>query len=185
MSLQRKRPRDLVKLLGGAAKVAFQHGHEKILTSDLQATFASYSAERLQDIMNEFGSELRSIQRLLLAMKPPKKGRTTSDSYLFTQASLDTRLAAIMKQVPLKFTNSTPATPRTIGQFLYKIDFIVARREAEDGFIIRNYFDQSRFLFDQNLDFGFSWEVHMAYRWALQPDTLESAFEEIALTAEN
>ena len=99
----------------------------------------------------------------------------------FSQDMLDRKIAEIMKQVPMKFTNGAPVAVRTIGQFLYKIDFIIARKTTEDGTIIRRFFDQSRFLFDQYLDFGFSWEVHPAYRWALQPDTLESAFDQIEL----
>jgi hypothetical protein len=69
----------------------------------------------------------------------------------------------------------------SLRQFLYKIDFIIARKDTSDGVIIRKFFDQNRFLFDQYLEFGFSWEIHMAYRWALQPDTVESIIEQIDL----
>ena len=69
-------------------------------------------------------------------------------------------------------------------QFLYKIDFIIARRVTEDGTIVRHFYDQSRFLFDQYLDFGFAWEIHPAYRWALQPDSLNSIFDQIELGEE-
>jgi len=44
---------------------------------------------------------------------------------------------------------------------------------------------KSRFVFDQHLDFGFSWEIHPAYRWALQPETVQSAFEQIDLDADD
>lgn len=181
MSLQRKRPRDLVKLLGGAAKIAYQKNHNKILTSDLRETFSTYSTERLQDIVNEFSSELPGIKRLLLAMKPSKKERVAAASYLLSQSQLDTKVRKILDQTPLSFSNGNHVDARTIGQFLYKIDFIIARKDLDDGTISRKFFDQSRFLFDQYLDFGFSWEIHMAYRWALQPDTLESLFELIDL----
>lgn len=179
MSLQRNRPRDLVKLLSGAAKTAYKNGHEMILTSDLRETFPGYSAERLQDIVNEFRSELPSVERLLMAMRPTRKEKTAADAYMFSQDELDTKLSRIMGQVPMSFTNRASVSPRSVGQFLYKIDFIIGRKTSTDGPIVRRFFDQSRYLFDQNLSFGFSWEIHPAYRWALQPDTLERAFEEV------
>jgi energy-coupling factor transporter ATP-binding protein EcfA2 len=181
LSLQRKRPRDLVKLLGGAAKNAYMNENTMITTNDLRETFASYSAERLQDIINEFGTEVTPIDRLLLAMKPTKAEKRAADSYTFSQDALDKKIGDVLQQINVKFANGTQATPRSVGQFLYKIDFIVARRLADDGTITRRFYDQSRFLFDQYLDFGFSWEIHPAYRWALQPDTLESVFEQIEL----
>lgn len=185
LSLQRKRPRDLVLLLGGAAKIAYNNNREIIKTSDFRDTFSTYSAERLQDIINEFGSEMSSLKDLLLAMKPTKKEKRASDAYMFSQDMLDKKISGIIQNTRINFTNGTPITPRTVGQFLYKIDFIIARKISEDGTIIRKFFDQSRFLYDQKLDFGFSWEIHPAYRWALQPDTLEQVFEQIELDSDH
>ena len=182
VSLQRNRPRDLVKLLGSAAKDAYQSNNEVIMTRNLQNTFSSYSAERLQDIVNEFGTEMPEVKRVLLAMRPTTREKTAGKPFLFTQDELDKKIAAVLKQVPARFTNGTIVTPRTVGQFLYKIDFIIARKTLDDGTILRSYFDQSRFLFDQFLDFGFSWEVHPAYRWALQPETVSTLLETIDLS---
>lgn len=53
-------------------------------------------------------------------------------------------------------------------QFLYKIEFITARKDAPEG-IERKHFDQNRFLADEISEFGYDWEIHPAYRWALQP----------------
>ena len=75
LSLTRKRPRDLVKLLSGAAREAHKNGRSKIATIDLRNTFESYSGERLQDIINEFRSEFPDIQRLLHSMRPTTKER--------------------------------------------------------------------------------------------------------------
>ena len=182
VSLQRNRPRDLVKLLGAAAKDAHQHNNQIIMTRNLESTFSAYSAERLQDIVNEFGTEMPEVKRLLLAMKPTTKEKKEKNSSIFTQAELDMKISAILKQIPIKFNNGSVATARSVGQFLYKIDFIIARKTLDDGAIVRSYFDQSRFLFDQYLDFGFSWEIHPAYRWALQPETVNSILETIDLS---
>lgn len=146
MSLQRKRPRDLVKLLGGAAKAAYKNDHEIITTSDLRGTFSTYSAERLQDIVNEFSSEIPQLKRLLLAMKPnaarPNKGpRKGSDSYLFSQADLDKKVSNILAGNPARFTNNAVVSARSIGQFFYKIDFVIARKDLDYGVVDRKFFD--------------------------------------------
>jgi hypothetical protein len=58
LSLTRQRPRDLVKLMHGAAKVAAAKNNAIISSLNLETSFEEYSNERLQDIVNEFRSEL-------------------------------------------------------------------------------------------------------------------------------
>jgi hypothetical protein len=84
LSLTRARPRDLVKLFHGAARRAFKANKEIISAKNLDDSFESYSNERLQDIINEFRSELPEIDRLLLEMRPTKKQRKAAESYLFS-----------------------------------------------------------------------------------------------------
>ena len=57
LSLTRARPRDIVKLLHGAAKRAYSTSNNIISSTNLESYFESYSQERLQDIINEFRSE--------------------------------------------------------------------------------------------------------------------------------
>jgi len=73
LSLTRQRPRDLVKLMHGAARRAAAAPSTIISSSHLGASFEEYSNERLQDIINEFRSEMPDIERLLLEMKPTRK----------------------------------------------------------------------------------------------------------------
>jgi len=180
LSMQRNRPRDIVKLLSGAAKQAYQNGNEIISTNDLESTFVKYSNERLQDIINEFKSELPAIERFLLELRPTKKTRKTSESFLYNQAQLNEKLTRAMGHVNLSFTNKKPVTPKSLGEFLYKIDFIIARKGAEGEGITRLYFDENRFISSVGADFGFSWEVHPAYRWALEPEKLEDIYSQIS-----
>lgn len=178
LSLTRKRPRDLVKLMQSAAKRAYKEKHERISSRDLEAAFQSYSNERLQDIINEFKSELPLIEQLLLNMKPTKKERKASMSYLFTSDELSRKISNVLRSVPVRFTNNRPVNGRSVIQFLYKIDFITARKDHE-GAIERTYFDNARFLANEFTDFGYDWEIHPAYRWALQPQDLQDVFDSI------
>jgi hypothetical protein len=178
LSLTRARPRDLVKLLQGAAKMAHSRGHATISSEDLENSFQPYSQDRLQDIINEFRSELPDIEKLLLHMRPTKKQRRTADSYQFATDQLSSKLQEILAHVSLRFTNGRYVTPRSLIQFMYKIDFITARRAGTNG-IERKYFDESRFLANEIVEFGYDWEIHPAYRWALQPQDIQDVIDSL------
>lgn len=178
LSLTRRRPRDLVKLMHGAAREAYSAHHKIILSSDLERSFEGYSTERLQDIVNEFKTELPNIERLVLGFKPGKRTRTASESYLYATDALVKKLQNIMSGAALQFKNRKPVTPKALIQFLYKIDFITARKDFPDG-IDRRTFDQSRFLASEVADFGYNWELHPAYRWALQPQDVNKLLNDI------
>lgn len=179
LSLTRARPRDLVKLFHLSAKRAHASGAEIISSAHLQQVLETYSQERLQDIVNEFKSELHDIERLLLSMKPSKKERRTADSYLFTTDTICSKLNNIINQNSFRFTNGRHVNARSLVQFLYKIDFITARKELADGEIDRKYFDEGRFLASEIVDFGYSWEIHPAYRWALQPQDVQALIDSL------
>ena len=178
LSLTRKRPRDLVKILHGAARHAYLNGHKTINSTDLESIFESYSAERLQDTINEFRSELPDIERLLFGMRPTKRTKRTSESFLYHTNQLVSKLKEIMDHTRLTYTNGRHMTPRSLIQFLFKVDFIVARKDF-DGRIERKYFDQSRFLASEVTDFGYDWEIHPAYRWALQPQDVMNILDQV------
>ena len=178
LSLTRKRPRDLVKLLHGAARKAYLHNNPIITSGNLESTFESYSSERLQDIINEFRSELPNIEELVFGMRPTKKERRTAESYLYTTDQLIVKMKDIIGHSTLHYTNGRRVTPKSLIQFLYKIDFITARRDTSDG-IDRKYFDQNKFLANEVVDFGYNWEVHPAYRWALQPQSVAHILDSI------
>jgi hypothetical protein len=180
LSLTRARPRDLVKLFHGAARRAQNRNHQIISSEDLDDSFQTYSQERLQDIINEFRTELPQIENLLLNMRPTKKQRRTAESYRFTTDQLSQKLQEIMSHVTLRFTNGRYVTPRSLIQFLYKIDFITARRDTASG-IDRKYFDESRFLATEIVEFGYGWEIHPAYRWALQPQDIQDVINSLDL----
>ena len=76
LSLTRKRPRDLVKLLHDAARRAYMNNHSIISSTDLELTFESYSSERMQDTINEFRSENAKHRAIVIWYETNKKGKT-------------------------------------------------------------------------------------------------------------
>jgi hypothetical protein len=183
MSLIRKRPRDLVKLCTLAGRNAREHKNTQIQTSNFQNIFEEYSQGRLQDTVNEFRSELPSIERLLLGMRPSKKERTTKAGYMYKTDSLFQKISNICEMGQFQFSNGTEATTKDLAAFMYKINFLTARKEMPQG-IVRKYFEENRYLSSQFVDFGFDWEIHPAYRWALQPENINNIFRTLDLTAD-
>jgi hypothetical protein len=55
---------------------------------------------------------------------------------------------------------------------------LTATKKNSDGHIVREYFDVNQYL-SASMDFGFDWEVHPAYRWALQPRDVHSILNTI------
>jgi hypothetical protein len=183
MSLIRKRPRDLVKLCTLAAQNAKLSGNDKILSQNLKNIFEDYSQGRMQDTINEYRTELPQIERLLFGMKPSKKERTAKEGYTYETAKLLTKIKSIQEQGSFTFSTGRIASPKDLAAFLYKINFITARRDNPDG-IERRYFEESRYLQASFVDFGFDWEIHPAYRWALQPENIGDIFAQLKLTVE-
>jgi hypothetical protein len=180
MSMIRKRPRDLVKLCVSAAKQAFADKSNIIKTHHIRAVFEQYSHSRVQDAVNEYRSELPDIERLLINMKPNKK---MFSKYVYSTSELTVQINAIMERGKFVFSyTKTAATAKELVQFLYKINFITARKDHEDGRIERKYFEENRYLSKDFVDFGYNWEIHPAFRWALQPSNIEDIFSRLDLT---
>lgn len=184
MSLTRKRPRDLVKLCTLAAKEAYACKSNIIRTEHFKSIFDEYSQGRIQDAINEYKTELSNIERLLFGMKPTKRERKFSDSFVFTTSELHQKISNIMEQNNFKFSNGKFVNNKTLSQFLYKINFLTARKELESGEIHRKYFEENRYLSSSFVDFGYDWEIHPAFRWALQPDRTNDIYFQLSPSSE-
>lgn len=180
MSLIRKRPRDLVKLSTLAARKAYMNKHSRILTGDLEAVFRNYSNDRLTDTSTEYKSELPQIQELLLKMKPTVKEARTSSPCLFTREQLIKKLENVLSMSRLVFKDGKRVTPQSLAAFLYKINFITARKDNGSE-ILRVYYDENQYIYNDFTDFGYSYEIHPAYRWALHPSSTKELFQQIEL----
>lgn len=170
-SLIRKRPRDLIKLCTLSAREAKKNKKNKIGTEEFNRVFESYSHGRLQDTIIEFRSELPEIERLLTNMKPSKMKKTTGEAFKFKTPELLEKVRNIESRGKFTFSNGKIADTKDLCAFMYKINFLTARKD-NDNEIIRKYFEENNFLMSKFADFGFDWEIHPAYRWALQPDNV-------------
>lgn len=181
MSLIRRRPRDLVKICTLAARKAHKDQASKIMTKHLQESFEEYSQGRLQDTINEFRSELPHIDRLLMGMKPNKNEREAKSGYLYKTDALLRKINNVEQSGKFEFAGRRTASTKDLAAFLYKINFLTARKETSTE-IIRKYFEENRYLQSAFADFGFDWEMHLAYRWALQPDNVMDILDSYKLS---
>ena len=185
MSLIRKRPRDLIKLCTSAARKAGTERASLIFTKHLESVFEDYSQGRIQDSINEYRSELPEIGRLLMGMKPMKRTRRTREAYFYDTGALLGKLRNIMEGGRFRFATGQEATEKELASFLYKTNFLIATKALKSGYIVRRYFEENRYLSSTFADFGFGWEVHPGYRWALQPDTVWDIFQNLQLAADD
>ncbi|WP_424990514.1 hypothetical protein [Fluviibacterium sp. S390] len=91
------------------------------------------------------------------------------------------KLKSIINSSRLNFTSGKQVTPQSLAEFLYKTDFITARIEDGNGKILRKHFEENQSLQSKYADFGFKWEIHPAYRWALRPQSLDEILKKIDL----
>lgn len=180
MSLIRKRPRDLVKLCTLAARKAYANHHSLILTNDLESVFKNYSNDRLTDTGTEYKSELPQIKELLLKMKPTVKELESGAPCLFSRDQLLKKLDNILSMSHFTFSDGKEVTSSSLAAFLYKINFITARKNIGDE-IQRVYYDENQYIYNDFTDFGYHYEIHPAYRWALQPNNMNDLYREIEL----
>ena len=171
LSLIRRRPRDLINLCTLAARNANAEGRNLIVTEDWEEVFEQYSSSRLQDTINEHKYELPAIERLLLGMKPSHEMKKTEKPFVYDKERLDRKIKGIIQKGKFYFANNKECTVDELIAFMYKINFLNARKDTVGGFIDRKYFEDNKYITSNSVDFGYDWEVHPAFRWALYPET--------------
>ena len=168
MTLTRKRPRDLIKLFYYSAKEAHRLNADRIHSAHLQNIFVRYSSERLTDVINEFKTEVPSLREVLLGMRQTRKEMEQGIGPVFDDGQLVKKLKTVLNTGHIIFSNRDPMTPIALARFLYRCDFVTARQDQNDK-IVRLHFSDNQLLAEPKAHFGFKWEIHPAYRWALEP----------------
>lgn len=176
LSLIRRRPRDLINLCTLAARNANAKGHHLIMTEDWEDVFEQYSGSRLQDTINEHKYELPDIERLLLGMKPSHEMKKSEKPFVYTKERLKMKINGLLQNGKFCFANNKECSVEDLIGFMYKINFLNARKNVHGGYIDRKYFEDNKYLITQNIDFGYDWEVHPAFRWALYPESKNILF---------
>ncbi len=83
----------------------------------------------------------------------------------------------VSEHLEVRIEGDATRSPREIARFLYRLGFIVARSENEDGEYEHYRFDQMPdFLLGRtDDDFSVKWEIHPCYRQALDIQKLNQS----------
>lgn len=100
--------------------------------------------------------------------------------YLYSNDELIGRLNNLCGRANIHFNNGRRGTGASIAEFLFKIDFVIARREVS-GITERYFYEDHSKLQSTKANFGMHWEVHPAYRWALNPQKVTDIISELEL----
>lgn len=180
LSLIRERPRDLINLCTLAAKEAGQNKHELIQTKDWEAVFKQYSVDRFEDTITEHRDELSldGVQLLLNGMKTTRS-ESKSGSSLYSKDDILQKITNVLGQHDIRRNGEALKLSGVEAlKFLYSIGFVIARKDDNNtGFITRITYDQNHNLIDQ--DSGFKFEIHPAFRWALNYDPKKNPLNNI------
>jgi hypothetical protein len=150
-----------------------------IVKAHINSIEKTYSRLRLNDIYKEHSHQYAALEKLIETFSNSPARYTTADL-----------LSQLMKKyVNAVGSNNVPdldgvrySMPLQLAHFLYKVGFIVGRREhAGDGFgaDFARYEERPELLSDgRNPDDGLLWEVHPAYREALTIGRVQRSAEE-------
>lgn len=181
LSLARKRPRDLINLCVLGARSANTNKRDKIITNDWESSFSHYSQDRFNDTIVEHKFEIGNLESLLKGMTPTTsemENRREKRLFIYDTKGMLTKIRSILERGDYRFSNQREkATPQEVLAFLYKINFLTARKTLKTGFIDTKYFEDNNYLAGlDNINFGYDWEVHPAFRKVLYP-TSNDIFE--------
>lgn len=162
------RPRWMCQLCRLAGLEADKAGRKLIAKMDINSVMERYSRFRLNDIYKEHSHQYNNLEKLIETFSNAPSRYSTSD--LLSQISV--------RYVNLVGSNNIPALdgypykmPLQLAHFLYKIGFIVGRRDHgnQTGNADFTRYEQRPELLSymQNADDDLLWEIHPSYRDAL------------------
>ena len=171
---------NLIKLFYGSAKEAHRNNRAKITTSDLSATFEEYSNERLQDIINEFKSELPAIGALVHGMRPTKKEKTAMQNYSIQTIVYSRNCASSVPLITFNSPIRLRQHPNRWQNFYTKL--ILLQQERTMRVVLCEFILIRTVTSKVNSPImDFIGKYIPAYRWALQPGDMDSIFKMLEL----
>lgn len=162
------RPRWMSQLCRFAGIEAARRGKTLIGKPEIDAVMKNYSRFRLNDIYKEHSHQYSGLERLIETFSNSPSRYSTGD--LLSQLAVNYINLVGANNIP-ELDGFPYKFPAQLAHFLYKIGFIVGRREQEGDFGNADFvrYEQRPELLSNasNLDDGLLWEVHPSYRNAL------------------
>ena len=161
-TLSYERPRWAVQLCKLAQKCALTRRDSHISKEHIDLVWGEYGSKRIADLVAEHKHQCRDVEELLNAFRGSERLLTQAQLFEWINNHISNHLSPIID-------GRLSKSPRDIAHFLYRMGFILARSDDEDGNYEHYSFNQMPdFLTSRtNDDFGVKWEIHPCYREAL------------------
>jgi hypothetical protein len=169
-TLSYERPRWAIQLCKLAQKEAIRQGQKLITKHAIDQVWGDYGVKRIDDLVAEHRHQCPEIEEVLNGFRGAERLLTKEQIVNWIKNHISSHLEVFIDGKGVR-------NPIEIARFLYRIGFIVARSENENGSYEHYRFDQMPdFLFGRtNEDFNVKWELHPCYREALDIQKLNQS----------
>jgi hypothetical protein len=169
-TLSYERPRWAIQLCKLAQEAALRNRVDRIAKESIDAVWGEYGAKRIEDLVSEHKHQCAQVNELLNAFRGAERLMTRADLFNWIRNR-------VSEHLEVRIEGKATRHPREIARFLYRLGFIVARSENEDGEYEHYRFDQMPDfrLGRTDEDFSVKWEIHPCYRQALDIQKLNES----------
>lgn len=172
-TLSYERPRWAIQLCKLAQESALRHRSNRITKESIDEVWGGYGAKRIEDLVAEHKHQCPQVHELINAFRGAPRLMTRGDLFAWINNRVSEHLEVAIE-------GQRTRSARDIARFLYRVGFIVARSETEDGQYEHYRFDQMPDFLSSRTDEDFSvkWEIHPCYREALDIKKLNQSHRE-------
>ena len=141
-----------------------------ITKQDIDDVWSEYGKKRIEDLVREHRHQCKEIESIISSFRESVRLFTSDD--LFNHIN-----SKILNHTNIFIDSIQVRSPKDVAHFLFRIGFIVARSDDENGEYEHYSFKQMPSLLTANTnnDFGMRWEIHPCYRQALEIKQLNHA----------
>ena len=172
-TLSYERPRWAIQLCKLAQESALRHNANRITKESIDEVWGEYGAKRIEDLVSEHKHQCPQVNELLNAFRGAERLMSRQELLNWITDRVSTHLEVFIE-------GDRTRSPREIARFLYRLGFIVARSENDEGEYEHYRFDQMPdfLLARTDDDFSVKWEIHPCYRQALDIKKLNRSHRE-------
>ncbi|KAB0664030.1 hypothetical protein F6V25_14580 [Oryzomonas japonica] len=158
-NLSRRRPRDIIQLVKGAAVRAKSEGHTKIQETDVRNEFVySYSRVRTLDLIKEFKNECEQMESLITVFGGKRYIR------VMPYQEVIGLIKSVNGRISIEIFGKR-ATDVDCHNFLYRCGFISAREKISLTKYRHKLYEDAPSLIESMVGVEkYDWEIHAAFR---------------------
>jgi len=172
-TLSYERPRWAIQLCKLAQLSAIRKRRTVISKEEIDDVWGDYGAKRIADLVAEHKHQCKQIEELITAFRG-------SDRLLTRDELLSYIKNKILNHISLFIDSKKINTQLEVAHFLFRIGFLVARSDEDDGAYEHYGFRDMPDLLSSRTtnDFNMKWEIHPCYRQALDIKKLNQSQRE-------